>query len=189
MLGLEALNDVFFSLLIAKTSGNQSSQESDKISSIGSECKNSSQASTCVYSDDPDRDEENIAFNQAPFLTRKKIELENEIKEFSLVLEKIKLDKKQKYTTRQFWQKYQEKMPNLNRLALLITNMPSSSAFIERFFSVCGIIKNKQRGNMKPDLLEMRSLLKSNLNFLEYTKNYLKSNIDLLYELNNSFQK
>ena len=101
----------------------------------------------------------------------------------------MKLDKKQKFTTRQFWQKYQEKMPNLNRLALLITNMPISSAFIERFFSVCGIIKNKQRGNMKPDLLEMRSLLKSNLNFLEYTKNYLKSNIDLLYELNNPFQK
>ena len=34
-----------------------------------------------------------------------------------------------------FWQKYEEKMPNLNRLALLLTNMPSSSAFIERFFS------------------------------------------------------
>ena len=73
MLGLEALNDVFFSLLISKSSGNQSSQESDKISSIGSECKNSSQASTCVYSDDPDRDEENVAFNQAPFLTRKRL--------------------------------------------------------------------------------------------------------------------
>jgi hypothetical protein len=133
MLGIEALNDVFFSLLISKSNGNQSSQESDKISSIGSEGKNSSQASTCVSdSDDPERDEENFAFNQAPFLTRKKIELENEIKEFSLVLEKMKLEKKQKFTTRQFWLKYQEKMPN--RLALLLTNMPSS--YREIFFNL-----------------------------------------------------
>ncbi len=45
MLGLEALNDVFFSLLISKSNRNQSSQESEKMSSIGSEGKNSSQAS------------------------------------------------------------------------------------------------------------------------------------------------
>jgi hypothetical protein len=120
---------------MTKTNVDQSDELSNISSSEISKGSKSSQASTCVYSDDPDRDEENVEFNQAPFLARNKIELENEIKSFTEILDKMKLEKKQNFTTRQFWEKYRERLPNLNRLALLLTSIPASSAFIERFFS------------------------------------------------------
>ena len=41
--------------------------------------------------------------------------------------------------------KYKDNMPQLGRLALLLTHIPASADFIERFFSICGIIKDKKR--------------------------------------------
>jgi hypothetical protein len=85
------------------------------------------------------------------------------------------------FTTKAFWEKYEKKMPNLFELALLLTHIPPSSSFIERFFSVCGIVKDKRQGNMSSNLLEMRSQLKANLSYLKSTKDFFETNIDLLY--------
>ena len=47
--------------------------------------------------------------------------------------------------------------------ALRLLSIPASSAFFERFFSICGTVCTKRNGNMGDDLLIKRSFLKSNL--------------------------
>lgn len=66
-----------------------------------------------------------------------------------------------------FWSKHQDSMPRLSRLAITLSNINASSAFIERFFSICGIICKKQRGNMNDDMIITRSILKSNIDILK----------------------
>lgn len=46
--------------------------------------------------------------------------------------------------TAKFWLKYKRDLPNLYRLALILLGIPSSSASIERFFSMCGFMSKKQ---------------------------------------------
>ena len=192
--GLDSLKDVYLNMLVPKVNNvneanevlsTQSSSKSE--SHLEDEKSSASQASSCVYSED-ELEKKNVynEFNLAPFISNKKVELENEIKEFNLILQAMKLEKKQMFTTKAFWEKYEKKMPNLFELALLLTHIPPSSSFIERFFSVCGIVKDKRQGNMSSNLLEMRSQLKANLSYLKLTKDFFKTNIDLLYELNNT---
>ena len=57
-------------------------------------------------------------------------------------------------------------MPLLSEVACILFNIPSSSAFIERFYSVCGNVCNKKAGNMTPNTLIQRSFLKANYNIL-----------------------
>lgn len=42
----------------------------------------------------------------------------------------------------------------------------SSSAFVERLFSICGIIRDKRSENMKEDLFEHRAMLASNIELI-----------------------
>ena len=58
-------------------------------------------------------------------------------------------------------------MPLLNELALTLLNIPSSSSFIERFFSVCGIVNRQRAGNMNDSTLINRAFLKANLDILD----------------------
>ena len=37
----------------------------------------------------------------------------------------------------EFWRKYERHLPELYKLAIILCNIQSSSAFIERFFSIC----------------------------------------------------
>jgi hypothetical protein len=192
--GLDSLKDVYLSMLVPKVNqvneanevlSTQSSSKSE--SHLDDDKSSASQASSCVYSEEElDKKNVNNEFNLAPFISNKKVELINEIKEFNLILQAMNLEKKQMFTTKSFWEKYEIKMPNLFELALLLTHIPPSSSFIERFFSVCGIVKDKRQGNMSSNLLEMRSQLKANLSYLQLTKDFFKTNIDLLYELNNT---
>ena len=66
-----------------------------------------------------------------------------------------------------FWQTYQVRLPNLSKLALILLNIPASSAFVERFFSICGVVCRTRAGNMSPKMIISRSLLKANLWLLE----------------------
>jgi hypothetical protein len=68
-------------------------------------------------------------------------------------------------SSRDFWVKHLEQFPLLSYLAIILLSIPASSAFIERFFSVCGF-QVKRFINMSDDLFEMRSMLKSNLDTL-----------------------
>ncbi len=135
--GLDSLKDVYLNMLVPKINNvnevlnTQSSSKSE--SHLEDEKSSSSQASLCVYSEDElEKKSVNNEFNH--FISNKKVELENEIKEFNLILQAMKLEKKQMFTTKAFWEKYEIKMPNLFKLALLLTHIPPSSSFIERFF-------------------------------------------------------
>ena len=71
----------------------------------------------------------------------------------------------------EFWRKFQEKMPTLYSLALILENIPSTSAQIERFFSITGIICDKKRLRMTHEMIIMRSMLKANISVLEELNN------------------
>jgi hypothetical protein len=72
-------------------------------------------------------------------------------------------------STPDFWcqQKKEKKFPILSEIALKIYSIPASSAFIERFFSIAGVINNKRRCNMNQETLIMRSFMKANSRFLD----------------------
>ena len=73
-------------------------------------------------------------------------------------------------TTEDFW--VGRKFPNLSKLALLLMNIPSSSAYIERQFSVSGSICSQRRGNMSSEQIINRVVIKTNMNIIvELNKN------------------
>lgn len=103
--------------------------------------------------------------NKEPEIYKIEVELEKEI----LILADIlaQAEKLKDITNRTFWNEYMDEMPRLARLALVLLNLSVSSAFIERFFSICGIICKKNSGNMKDELIVTRSMLKANMKILE----------------------
>ena len=66
-----------------------------------------------------------------------------------------------------FWQENKERLPCLFRLHLILFNIPASSAHLERFFSIAGMINNNRSQNMSNQLLIMRAMLKSNIELLD----------------------
>ena len=73
---------------------------------------------------------------------------------------------------RDFGKKLQKDISNLFDLQLILLNIWASSAFIERFFSVSGIICDIKRANMEEDLIRMRSMLKANMPILNSTNEF-----------------
>ena len=69
-------------------------------------------------------------------------------------------------TTNSFWLKNKKKLPNLFKVARRLHTIPASSAFIERFFSICGVFCKPLCGNMSEDLIIKRSFLKCNIDIL-----------------------
>jgi hypothetical protein len=58
-------------------------------------------------------------------------------------------------------------MPNLFDLQIILLNLPATSSFIERFFSISGIVCDVRRLNMTDDLVIKRSMMKANMNILK----------------------
>lgn len=99
----------------------------------------------------------------------KKREIENEINDFwKTILEEML--KKDSTSTVQFWRKHSIKFSHMSKQALLLSTIQSSSAFIERFFSVCGVVWKPRASNMKDDLIIKRSMLKVNTKILDSLK-------------------
>ena len=71
------------------------------------------------------------------------------------------------YVESKFWQTYGGKLKKLRLLSRLLRAIPASSAFIERFFSICGIICDVRSGAMTDALIKIRCLLKANFNILQ----------------------
>ena len=69
-------------------------------------------------------------------------------------------------STGQFWMKYENELPQLKSLALKLSNIPSSSSYIEPFFSLCGSICTQRRANMKDDQIISRAIVKTNINLI-----------------------
>ena len=76
--------------------------------------------------------------------------------------------------TCEFWKTHRSDMPLLSDLARKLLCILSSSACIERFFSICGVICTNMRGNMSPDMVRKRSIIKLNLDLIDdYLENEL----------------
>jgi hypothetical protein len=70
-------------------------------------------------------------------------------------------------STKKFWISNSKCFPILSSVALILINIPSNSAFIERFFSLCGIICHDKAGNMGDELIIKRSMIAANIKILD----------------------
>jgi hypothetical protein len=66
---------------------------------------------------------------------------------------------KLRLSTTDFWKKHKAKMAKLFELQVILQNKSGSSAFIERFFSISGIVKDVKRANHTDEYLIYRSML------------------------------
>ena len=64
------------------------------------------------------------------------------------------------------WLENNKEYPYLSKLALVLSNINSSSAFIERFVSICGFVQDKRKMNIIQDLFITRCLLRANIKIL-----------------------
>ena len=62
-----------------------------------------------------------------------------------------------------FWNDNKNKFPIFYKFIQIIMNIPATSAMLERFFSITGIICDKRRLNMNIDLIIMRCMFKANM--------------------------
>ena len=58
----------------------------------------------------------------------------------------------------------------LSELALIFSCIPSSSAAIERYFSICGCVIKKNAGNHRVDLFFARCMIKCNMEIIKNMK-------------------
>jgi len=91
--------------------------------------------------------------------------IENEIQNFIQMKDDLKIMKK--FTSsKNFWNCNRNKFPNLRKLALILLKISISSASIERYFIITGIICDKRNSNMNSLLLIWRGLLRANIEIL-----------------------
>ena len=161
--GINKLTALFISLF-AKSSENKNTEVSSAISS-----NHSSQAKS---DDDMDLfnslvDVEKVASNidkTNVVSFQLSLEIDKEVKEFTLILTETSF---KKLCTRQFWIKYQLRMPNLYKLFLYFMTISASSAIIERYFSICGVVCKQRSSNISEETIITRSMLKVNMSHLE----------------------
>ena len=95
-----------------------------------------------------------------------KLQLENEVSLFRSLLINERMLEDNCITTRRFWLNHKLTLPHLFKLTKKLLNIQASTAFIERFFSICGIICSEKNTNMKDETIIMRSILKANIDTL-----------------------
>ncbi|RNA03210.1 hypothetical protein BpHYR1_011108 [Brachionus plicatilis] len=72
-------------------------------------------------------------------------------------------------STQAFWSEFSNKLPILSQVALKIFCIPASSAFIERYFSICGLFNNKRSINIKPENFIDKVMFRVNIDLLDRT--------------------
>ena len=110
-------------------------------------------------------DEFEITSNIESKLYKRDKEIDTEILHYSTLLADQNVLKSNKPTSI-FWQEHRKEMPKLFELSIILLNISSTSAFIERFFSISGIVSENRRASMTEELIEMRSMLKANMSIL-----------------------
>ncbi|RNA03548.1 zinc finger BED domain-containing DAYSLEEPER-like [Brachionus plicatilis] len=105
-----------------------------------------------------------------PFESANDIERINKIevirRERSIFLELIREKTNLEKTSNGFWSEYGYKMPLIYKVALKVFSIPASSAFIERFFSICGLVSDKRSMNMNSETLIDKCMLRSNVDLI-----------------------
>lgn len=100
-------------------------------------------------------------------------EVNSEVTSMTILKEKIEFLKMvespnfKPKSTAQFWTKNSERFNMLTYVATILYNIPSSSAYIERFYSICGNVCKQRSGNMSSQTIINRSILKANIEILE----------------------
>ena len=103
-------------------------------------------------------------------------EIEKEIEAFGKMIKDAHFINNTHSTT-EFWRTNSEKFRLLLKVAAILLNISSSSAFVERSFSLCGIISTTRNANMKDELLIMRAMLKVNMSILSQMKTIHKKKV------------
>ena len=70
-------------------------------------------------------------------------------------------------STSSFWANQCETLPKLKNLAAILMNVPSTSASLERFFSICGFISNKRSRSIDPDNFIKKCMLRANFEIVK----------------------
>lgn len=113
-----------------------------------------------------DAKEENSFNPTDAILVRLESQLREEISKFRSMITNIALIKTVN-STRRFWNSYGVEMPILRKLFQICLSIPSSSSFIERFFSICGLVCNQRNGRSDVELIRCRSLMRANVKILQ----------------------
>ena len=92
------------------------------------------------------------------------IDIEKELKYFRECLNKT--DPSRLVNTIIFWDKHKEHMPKLHHLTTILSNIPATSASLERYFSITGLICDKRRMRMTAKCIIMRCMIKVNLHLM-----------------------
>ena len=109
---------------------------------------------------------DDIYSNKESLNFRRNKEIDEEVLFFSDLLSKEDTIKKTKSTT-EFWLNYRKDLPYLFKLKNILLYIPVSSSFIERFFSISGIVCDIRRASMNNELIVMRSMMKANMPILQ----------------------
>jgi hypothetical protein len=91
--------------------------------------------------------------------------LKCEIENFTKLVRNLSFILNKKLSTREFWFQNRHQFPYLSEMALVLISITSSSAFIERFFSICGLISSKFT-HIEDDLFEQRAMFRANSHIL-----------------------
>jgi hypothetical protein len=70
-------------------------------------------------------------------------------------------------STKAFWSENSHRFRILSEVARKIFSIPASSAYIERFFSICGIVSSKISQNIKPENFINKVILRVNVDLLK----------------------
>ena len=167
--GLESLKGVAIQYLFKDDSSEVQSndrEENPDQSNLKDNCKspdNLDYVNNEFFSSQCDQESPNSNIESLIFKRNK--EIDAEILYLSALLANPKvIDAKS--STNEFWLKYRTNMPKLFDLQVILLNIPASSSFIERFFSISGIVCDSRRLNMNDELIVMRSLMKANMSIL-----------------------
>jgi hypothetical protein len=88
-----------------------------------------------LHRDNDEEDETKVRFGNS-----NGYDLRREKEVFFSLINKPLIEGQELLTTKMFWAENRKQLPNLHKLAKRLLTIPASSAFIERFFSVCGVV-------------------------------------------------
>ncbi|RMZ95369.1 hypothetical protein BpHYR1_025973 [Brachionus plicatilis] len=63
-------------------------------------------------------------------------------------------------STKEFWSTNSSRLPILSSVAKKLFSIPASSAFVERYFSICGVVSSKRNQNIKSKNFICKNVLK-----------------------------
>ncbi|RNA40759.1 zinc finger BED domain-containing 1-like [Brachionus plicatilis] len=92
--------------------------------------------------------------------------LEKINREKGIFLDFIRESTSQQKSTKEFWNENSYRFPILSQIARILFSIPALSAFVERYFSIYGIVSSKRSQHINPQNFMSKTLLKVNVDIL-----------------------